>query len=240
MRERPSPATGANKHVACDSAGQRAKSTSLLPSLIIDSWYSSDQRDRIIGWLQQNVPSHRLDHILRVEEMAVYLAHLHSLPLEQAAQAGLMHDLAKYFKADRLLQQAKENSIELDPILESTPHLLHADISAIVAHDEFNVRDTAILEAIQCHTLGHPGMSPLSCVVYLADSLEPGRGNTPELETLRHMSEVNLYEAVWHTCDYSLQYLLNSRCIIHPRAVLTRNWAMTVSRNISLSSHDVS
>jgi predicted HD superfamily hydrolase involved in NAD metabolism len=91
------------------------------------------------------------------------------------------------------------------------------------------MHDEAVLQAIRNHTFGHPGMSGLSCIVFLADSLEPTRGNTPELEALRRVSRQDLYKAVWLTCDYSLKFLLNSRCLIHPRTILTRNWAIAMS-----------
>src|SRR4028118_816571 len=130
-------------------------------------------RDRVLTWLADNVPASRLQHILGVEEMSVELADFYHLDVEKAAQAGLMHDLAKYFKANLLLQMARNEGIEVDPVCEATPHLLHADVSAIVARDEFGVRDEAVLEAIALHTLGRPGMSDLSCVVFIADTLEP-------------------------------------------------------------------
>jgi predicted HD superfamily hydrolase involved in NAD metabolism len=88
------------------------------------------------------------------------------------------------------------------------------------------VEDEEVLQAIANHTLGRPGMSSLSCIVFLADSLEPGRGNTPELEALRQLSCQNIYQAVWLTCDYSLKYLLETQRLIHPRTIATRNWFM--------------
>lgn len=183
-------------------------------------------RDRVLTWLADNVPASRIKHILGVEQMSAALAGHYHLDVEKAAEAGLMHDLAKYFKPARLLQMATEAGIAVDPLCVADPHLLHADVSAIVAREEFGVRDEAVLEAIALHTLGHPGMSPLSCVVFLADSLEPGRGDTPELEQLRQVSRQDLDKAMWFTCDYSVQRLLGSRKSIHPRTVLTRNWAM--------------
>ena len=83
-----------------------------------------------------------------------------------------------------------------------------------------------MLQAIRNHTLGRPGMDSLSCVVFLADSLEPGRGDTLELQTLRAICWENLHQAVWLTSEYTLKYLLDHKTLIHPRAVLTRNWAM--------------
>lgn len=185
-------------------------------------------RDQVLAWLNQNVPESRLRHILRVEQTAIELAQCHNLDTEKAAQAGLMHDLAKFFKPQRLLEMAQAEGLELDPIDIANPHLLHAQVSALVARDEFGVRDQQILAAIADHTLGRPGMSALSCAVYLADSLEPGRGNTPELNTLRQVAQQSLEKAVWLTSDYSLHHLVTTQKLIHPRAILTRNWFLQV------------
>jgi predicted HD superfamily hydrolase involved in NAD metabolism len=186
-------------------------------------------REQILAWLADRVPAKRVQHILGVEQMARELALHHQLDVEKAAQAGLMHDLAKYFKPQLLLQMAKAEGLPIDEVDVAAPHLLHADVSAIVARDEFGITDAEILQAIADHTLGRAGMSPLSCIVFLADTLEAGRGDTPELQALRELSYQNLTQAVWRTCDYSLQYLLSTRCLIHPRTIRTRNWAMSMS-----------
>jgi predicted HD superfamily hydrolase involved in NAD metabolism len=183
-------------------------------------------RQGILRWLEAHVPIARLDHILRVEQMSTALAKQHGLNINQAAQAGLLHDLAKYFKPQRLLEIAQAEGLELDPILMAHPHLLHADVSAVVARDEFGIQDEEILQAIRNHTLGCPEMNLLSCVVYLADALEPGRGDHPTLNALRQVSQENLHRAVWLTAEASLQYLFGTRQLIHPRTILTRNWSM--------------
>jgi predicted HD superfamily hydrolase involved in NAD metabolism len=181
-------------------------------------------RDQVLSWLNQNVPESRLRHILRVEQTAIELAQCHHLNLEKAAQAGLLHDLAKFFKPQRLLEMAQAEGLEIDPVDIANPHLLHAQVSAIVARDEFQIQDEEILEAIADHTLGRPGMNPLSCVVFLADGLEPGRGQTAELAALRQTAQQNLEQAVWLTCDYTLNHLIATQKLIHPRAISTRNW----------------
>ncbi len=188
------------------------------------------QRQKVLQWLDDHVPSARLEHILRVEEMAIALARHHTLDVEKAGQAGLMHDLAKYFKPQRLLDIARQERLPVDPVDEANPHLLHAEVGAIVARDEFGIEDEDVLQAIRNHTLGCPGMGALSCVVFLADSLEPGRGDTPELHALRQASRENLHQAVWQTCNYTLQYLLHNRQLIHPRAITTRNWFLQQAR----------
>jgi predicted HD superfamily hydrolase involved in NAD metabolism len=193
-------------------------------------------RQHVLDWLAHNVPESRISHILRVEQMAVALAQRHGLDEAKAAQAGLMHDLAKYFKPQRLLEMAQKEGLAIDPVDEANPHLLHADVSAIVARDIFDVADEEILAAIANHTLGRPGMSALSCVVFLSDTLEPGRGDTPELNILRQASQHHLHQAVWMTCDYTLQHLMEKRRLIHPRAIATRNWFLQTSQQSSTQS----
>lgn len=213
-------ADGSHRSVIHDAKAAPPKASSRMPA---------ELRDRVLQWLQKHVPVSRLQHILRVEEMAIELALHHHIDPAQAAQAGLMHDLAKFFKPQRLLQMAQAEGLELDPVDIANPHLLHAAVGSIVARDEFGIQDQAVLDAIRHHTLGCPGMSSLSCVVFLADSLEPGRGDSPELIALRQSSQHNLHRAVWLTCDESLRHLLARAQQIHPRMVLTRNWALALA-----------
>ncbi|MDJ0593753.1 MAG: bis(5'-nucleosyl)-tetraphosphatase (symmetrical) YqeK [Pleurocapsa sp. MO_226.B13] len=187
-------------------------------------------RDRIISWLKENVSEHRLQHILGVEQTCIDLARCHQLDEERAAKAGLMHDLAKFFAAKKLLTMATESKIPVDAVCLSSPHLLHAEVGAVVAQQEFGINDPEILTAIGNHTLGTPEMSKLSCVVFIADALEPNRGDNTELNNLRAIAKENLYKCVQQTSDYSLKYLVDRQKIIHPRAILTRNWALAKAR----------
>ncbi|MDY7024671.1 MAG: bis(5'-nucleosyl)-tetraphosphatase (symmetrical) YqeK [Cyanobacteriota bacterium] len=197
------------------------------------SFISSQLREEVLNWLSDNVPPPRITHILGVEQMAIDLARHHQLDTTQAQTAALMHDLAKYFSGEVLLEKAKVNELPLDEILESHPRLLHADVGAIVAREEFGIRDRDILNAIANHTLGKPEMSPVSCVVFLADTLEPGRGDTPELEVLRSLCFENLNQAVWKTCDYTLNKNMTRAKVIHPRIIFTRNWALQKYRAVA-------
>ncbi|MEO0489249.1 MAG: bis(5'-nucleosyl)-tetraphosphatase (symmetrical) YqeK [Cyanobacteria bacterium J06659_2] len=191
-------------------------------------------RQRVLHWLKENVSQSRIEHILRVEDMSIALAKQHGVSVSKAAQSGLMHDLAKFFKPKRLLEQARANGVDVDTVFEANPHLLHATVGAIVARDEFGVGDRDILDAIGNHTLGSPDMNPLSCIVFLSDSLEPGRGDSDELNTLRQLSFQNLDHAVWMTCDYTIQYLLGAKKLIHPRAIATRNWFLQSTKKAAV------
>ena len=49
-------------------------------------------REQVLTYLSQNVPSERLNHILRVEQTAAYLPAAYDLDLQKAATAGPIHD----------------------------------------------------------------------------------------------------------------------------------------------------
>ena len=193
-------------------------------------------RSRVISWLKKNVSAHRLQHILGVEATCIDLARCHQLNEQQAAQAGLMHDLAKFFSSHKLLKIAAQANIRVDRVCAAHPHLLHAEVGAVIANQEFVVNDPEILNAIGNHTLGSPHMSKLSCLVFIADVLEPNRGNNESLAAMRLVARENLYKCVQQTSDYSLEYLLSKQKIIHPRTVLTRNWAAAKAKETSSDS----
>lgn len=184
---------------------------------------SASLRQAVVQWLAAAVPEKRLQHILRVETMAVELAQRHHLAIGLAQQAALMHDLAKCFPGRKLLSVAESEGWELHATEVECPHLLHAPVGAVVAREVFGVQDPQVLAAIANHTLGSPDMDAISCVVYLADTLEPGRGDTPQLQQLRQRCHEDLSTAVYETCVFSLQHLLTSGRPIHPRTILTHN-----------------
>jgi predicted HD superfamily hydrolase involved in NAD metabolism len=191
-------------------------------------------REAVFQWLKSNVPKSRINHILRVEAYAIELAHQHQLDIDSTAKAAFLHDLAKYFSPERLLTMTQREGIPIDPVEARDPRLLHAEVSAIVARDEFKIQDTEILDAIRNHTLGRSSMSPMSCVVFLADSLEPGRGDHADLNRIRKVSQSNLYAAVGLTCDRTLHHLIDRQRPIHPRVILTRNWAIEAATDLAL------
>ncbi|MEN9212201.1 MAG: bis(5'-nucleosyl)-tetraphosphatase (symmetrical) YqeK [Thermostichus sp. DG_1_6_bins_120] len=195
------------------------------------------RREEVLAWLEEQVPPPRIRHILGVEAMARELAACHGLDEQKAAWAGLLHDLAKYFPPEKLLQMVSEKR-ELDEIERAEPHILHAEVGSRVAQERFQVRDPQILAAIANHTLGQPGMDPLSCVIFIADALEPSRGNHSELQQLRQLAFTDLTKTVVGVCDLSLKFLLDRNQLIHPRTLMTRNYFLMHSLEISLPQAD--
>jgi len=118
---------------------------------------------------------HRYQHSVRVARCAEELARRHGVDARKARLAGLLHDLARLYTPERLLAEASARGFIIGEAEREHPMLLHARLGAALAREEFGVKDDDVLSAIEKHTRGSTAMSPLDCVVYLADSLEPHR-----------------------------------------------------------------
>ncbi len=184
-------------------------------------------REQVLDWLKTAVPRHRLQHILGVEKTAAQLAYHHHLDMAKAARAGLLHDLAKYYGAQKLLSEAIRYHIPLDPITRANPHLLHAPVSAAVAQELFDEQEDDVLQAIANHTLGEPGMDNLSCALYVADWIEPMRTGE-ELVAMRAIAFTDLKKTVLLGCNATIEELLAQERPIHPRTIATRNWLISL------------
>lgn len=137
----------------------------------------------------------RYAHSVRVARCAEVLAQRHGVETRKARLAGMLHDLARLYSASRLIQEAEARGLRIHPFERAHPTLLHARLGAAIARERFGVEDAEVLSAIEKHTTGSGEMSPLDCIVYLADSLEPGRSFT-DRASLWHLATRDLAAAM--------------------------------------------
>ncbi|MBV8196601.1 MAG: bis(5'-nucleosyl)-tetraphosphatase (symmetrical) YqeK [Candidatus Eremiobacteraeota bacterium] len=112
---------------------------------------------------------------MRVARCADLLAQRHGVDPGKARIAGLLHDLARLYPKTQLIEECESRRLPIAPFERAHPVLLHARLGAALAAEEFGVHDSDVLSAIEKHTTAAGTMSPLDCIVYLADSLEPAR-----------------------------------------------------------------
>lgn len=126
----------------------------------------------ILNWLKNNLNEERYIHTLGTAECAKELANKFNLNSEKAYMAGLLHDCAKCFSNEKLLDIIHQhlNVEECEMLNYKT---LHAPVSAYIAEKEFKVTDKEILSAIRWHTLGKLDMTDFEKIVFLADKIEP-------------------------------------------------------------------
>lgn len=126
----------------------------------------------ILKWLKENLNEERYFHTLGTAECAKGLAEKYNLDCEKAYLAGLLHDCAKCFSNEKLLDIIHKN-LDVEECEMLNYKTLHAPVSAYIAQKEFNVTDREILSAIRWHTLGKPEMSDFEKIIFLADKIEP-------------------------------------------------------------------
>jgi predicted HD superfamily hydrolase involved in NAD metabolism len=148
---------------------------------------------------------HRYEHSVRVANAAEELANRHGVDARKARLAGRLHDLARLYTPERLLAEAEARGFAIDAEHRQRPTLLHARLGAALAHEAFGIDDAEILCAIEKHTRGAAAMSPLDCVVYLADTLEPNR-TFPERAGLWELALRDLAGATRETMRVKAEY----------------------------------
>lgn len=180
------------------------------------------ERAEIIARLKATLDRERLDHSLRVEQIALRLAKKWGVDARQVSLAALLHDCARRYSRHELLVIAGKIGLRIDPIREFEPKLFHAEISASLARQEFGIRDQTVLQAIRRHTVGAKKMSHLDKIIYLSDHLEEGREYS-WVARLRQLAFRDLDKAVVASTTQMIRYLLENGLPIYPRTVETRN-----------------
>ena len=171
---------------------------------------------KIIEYLKENLKPPRFTHSLGVMNMAIKLAELHSVDINNAKFAGLLHDVAKNMENSELIDYCNNNNIELDEIKLASPGMLHAEVGADIARKKFGANDE-IVQAIQYHTLASDNMTDLDKIIYIADLIEEGRV-LPGLEPIREMAYKDLDKALVLSLEYCIDNVLERGKTIHPQS----------------------
>lgn len=125
----------------------------------------------LTNWLKQNLSEKRYLHSVGTAECARELAKSYGLDGDKAYLAGLLHDCAKCFPDEKLLNIIKQH-LQIDECELMSKKTLHAPVSAYVAQETFGVEDDEILSAIRWHTLGKLNMTDFEKIIFLADKVE--------------------------------------------------------------------
>lgn len=152
----------------------------------------------------------RYEHTLGVAYTAAALAMRFGAPIQDAQTAGLLHDCAKCLSDEKRLALCEKHDIPITEVERRNPFLLHAKIGAFLARRKYGVRDEDILNAVQYHTTGREGMSLLEKIIFVADYIEPGRKQAPNLAEIRRLSFEDLDAALLKILEDTMDYLKNA------------------------------
>ncbi|MGB9678688.1 MAG: bis(5'-nucleosyl)-tetraphosphatase (symmetrical) YqeK [Thermoanaerobacteraceae bacterium] len=172
--------------------------------------------------LKEFISENRFIHSVGVMNTAVELADLYGADPVKAQVAGLLHDCAKGYSEEQLLDLAQKYDIYLDEILINSPFLLHGPVGAKMLKEYFAIDDQEIARAIAIHTTGDINMSILDKIIFLSDYIEPGR-DFEGVKELRELAYKDLDLAVLKALDNTINYVIKKGMLLYDKTVDSRN-----------------
>ncbi len=157
--------------------------------------------------MEKSLDPKRFEHTLGVAYTAAVLAMRYDCDVLKAETAGMLHDCAKCMSNEKRLNICKKHNISVNDIERRNPFLLHAKVGSYIAMQKYNIHDRDIINAILNHTTGRPDMSLLEKIVYVADYIEPGRKQAPNLTQIRKLAFSDLDAALFKILEDTLVYL---------------------------------
>ncbi len=157
--------------------------------------------------IKRDLDRERYWHTLGVMYTSAALAMRYGADMEKAQIAGLLHDCAKCIPADRRIKLCEKYHLNVSETEYQNPSLLHAKLGAFLAAKKYHVGDKEILNAIASHTTGRPQMSLLEKIVYIADYIEPGREELPDIAKVRKLAFTDIDGCLCRILEDSLAYL---------------------------------
>lgn len=164
--------------------------------------------------LQSRLEPRRYEHSLSVSFISVALAMRYGYDIHKAELAGLLHDCAKRYSDETLIEKCGKHGIALTEEEKQVTVTIHARYGAWLAKHKYHIRDEEILSAIRYHTTGRPDMSLLEKIIFTADFIEPRRETAERLRELRMLAFQDLDRTVYEILRSSLQYLQDKGGII--------------------------
>lgn len=160
-----------------------------------------DLEETVVKLLKEN----RVAHVLGCRDTAVELARQYGENEEDAARAGLLHDITKALDGPLQLTLCSEYDILLSKFSQENPKTLHALTGSLVAEQVFG-ENQAVVTAIRYHTTGRPAMSRLEKILYLSDYIEVNR-KFPGVDRLRAAAHRSLDEGMLMGLEMTLSQL---------------------------------
>ena len=178
-----------------------------------------DQLEQVvISLLKPN----RVNHVLGCRDTAVALAKHWGANVEDAARAGILHDITKAIDGPLQLTLCGAYGKVLSDFSRKYPKTLHALTGSLVAERIFGENE-AVVSAIACHTTGKADMNLLEKIIYVADYMEPCR-DFPGVEKLRELAYTDMDAALKLGLEMTLEHLARQGAEVSPESREALAW----------------
>ena len=152
-----------------------------------------------------------LKHVEDVAELAVGLAKAYNLDVTKTQLAALLHDISGIMTLQEMYDFAVARGLELDPAEEKYHALLHQRISRIIAQEEFNITDSDILNAIECHTTLRKNASIYDKIIFIADKISWDSKGIPSYDDLLKSDSI---ETLDKACYLYIKYQFDNNLLV--------------------------
>ena len=164
----------------------------------------------------------RVAHVLGCRDTAVELAKHWGASEEDAARAGILHDITKAIDGPLQLTLCEAYGKILSDFSRKYPKTLHALTGSLVAERIFGENEE-VVSAICHHTTGKADMTLLQKIIYVADYMEPCR-NFAGVEELRNLAFTDIDAALKLGLEMTLQHLARQGAEVSPESREALAW----------------
>ena len=164
----------------------------------------------------------RVRHVLGCRDTAVALAKRWSADVNDAARAGILHDITKAIDGPLQLTLCDAYGKLLDDFSKRYPRTLHALTGSMVAQRIFGENEN-VVSAIEFHTTGKANMTLLQKIIYVADYMEPNR-DFPGVEQLRELAFTDIDAALKLGLEMTLEHLNEQGAEVSPASQNALAW----------------
>ena len=205
----------------------------LLPEGVLDYIREHRLYDTRTNW--KNLPMEELEkvvisllnpnrvaHVLGCRDTAVALARHWGANEEDAARAGILHDITKAIDGPLQLTLCEAYGKILSDFSRKYPKTLHALTGSLVAERIFGENED-VVSAICHHTTGKADMTLLQKIIYVADYMEPCR-DFPGVENLRNLAYTDMDAALKLGLEMTLQHLARQGAEVSPESREALAW----------------
>lgn len=179
-------------------------------------------QDELLKIVKERTSEPRYHHTMCVMRAASELAEKYGGNPEQAATAGILHDVMKDVPAEVQLQTMEESGIILSAVERVEPKLWHAIAGSAFIRDVLKIGDGEIADAVRYHTTARANMTLLDKILYVADYISADR-SFDGVEKLRKTAAQDLDRAVFEGVKFSITDLAGRERFVHPDSVEAYN-----------------
>ena len=160
-----------------------------------------------------NHKENTLKHVEEVADTAVWLAEVYHLDSVKVKLAALLHDISAIMTPQDMYELAKMRGLEIDAAEEKYHFLLHQRISRIIAQEDYDINDSDILDAIECHTTLKKNASMYDKIIFIADKISWDQKEVPPYYDILKDKVV---ESLDEACYFYINYQFENNLLLMP------------------------